>query len=102
MQGLQVWDEKGKKVLDTSFTTFKILKEVQGINQSEITRTVSFTHPLLAEQTPFYMIKPLMVLSSVGVSVNVQFESTKCTVTFTALNYRYRDFSKTKVIIGVY
>ncbi len=102
--GLQVWDENGKTILDTSFSTVKILKVIKGVNQSSRVRVVNFSHPLLAKNNPFYNIRPLIVTSDMGEGakfVSVVISGDRATITFDGATNNY-DFSDHTVTIGVY
>ncbi len=54
MHGLQVFDEKGKKVFDTNTRTVKIIAKINCKDNS----TVTVEHELFESETPFYIVCP--------------------------------------------
>lgn len=54
-QGLQVFNELGNIVFDTNTKTIKVLEQFKIVPNMDKT----FIHPLLATDTPFYIITPV-------------------------------------------
>ena len=97
MQGLQVWDDNGIEVFNSSNRTLKVIRTLPMVAS---TNTVFYSDLFLQEE-PTYLITPL-ITGDFQYDVQVSFDGNQCTVNIGDLANNYDYFDNSIIIIGVY
>lgn len=91
-QGLQVWDEQGRIILDTNHRITTFLGQLSTQKSDD---NLTFRHPLLLNNGYFFIITPLVLSAVTRITVN---KSTD-TLTFAIAK---SNAPRLEILIGIY